>query len=108
MERIEMKMSKDMLVVAGQIAAERDITIGQLVRDLVAKEIERRKNSRPPNRADETLVAPLRARLAEDFAAAKKLQAKEFSDSRKIETRVKILIIIFAGLLVIRFKIVQD
>jgi len=85
MERIEMKMSLDMLHVAGQIAAERDITIGQLVRDLVAKEIERRKNARPPNRADEHLVAPLRARLAPDFAEAldwrdldSRLRAKDF------------------------------
>ena len=85
METVNFKIPYDMLRVAAQIAREDDVTIGQLLRDLLTKEISRRKNARPPNRADEQLVAPLRARLAPDFAGAsnwveleKRLKAKGF------------------------------
>ncbi len=70
MERVTFLMPEDMLRVAAQIARERDVTVGFLLRDLMKSEISRRKNARPPNRADEQLVAPLRARLAPDFAHA--------------------------------------
>jgi len=69
LERIEMKMHVDMLRAASALARRRDITVGQLVRDLLAREITR-AHARPPIRADERLVAPLRARLAEDLAHA--------------------------------------
>jgi len=68
-ERIEMKMHTDMLRAASQIARARDVTVGQLVRDLLAREISR-AHAKPPVRADERLVAPLRARLAPDLADA--------------------------------------
>ncbi|WP_136439627.1 hypothetical protein [Pacificoceanicola onchidii] len=70
MEQVYFQLPHDMLVVAAQMARERDITVGQLVRNLLASEISRRKNARPPNRADEQLVAPLRARLAPVIAEA--------------------------------------
>lgn len=60
-----------MRVVAGEIARDRDITLGQLIRDLLNAEISRHKNARPPNRADEQLVAPLRARLAPLISASR-------------------------------------
>ena len=69
LQRIEMKMQVDMLRAASALARRRDITVGQLVRDLLAREITR-AHARPPIRADERLVAPLRARLAEDLAHA--------------------------------------
>ena len=60
------------------LCAEADITLGQLVRDLLSKEVSRRRNARPPVRADERLVAPLRARLAPPLAAARNwTQAQE-------------------------------
>jgi CubicO group peptidase (beta-lactamase class C family) len=85
METVQFKISEDMMRVGAMLAREEDITLGQLIRNLLAKEISRRKNARPPNRADEHLVAPLRARLAPDFAYAKtwddlqkRLQAKGY------------------------------
>ncbi|SFN54171.1 hypothetical protein SAMN04487859_104146 [Roseovarius lutimaris] len=65
-----MKMHDEMLHAAARIASERDITLGQMIRDLLAREIARAQNARPPVRADERLVAPLRARLAGDLAEA--------------------------------------
>lgn len=55
---------------ARRLALAQDITMGQLVRDLLAREVARRHRARPPVRADERLVAPLRARLAGDLAHA--------------------------------------
>ncbi|MBO6885540.1 MAG: hypothetical protein JJ869_18470 [Marivita sp.] len=68
---MQFKISEDMMRVGSMPAREEDITLGQLIRNLLAKEISRRMNARPANRADEHLVAPLRARLAHDFAFAK-------------------------------------
>ena len=70
MEQVSLKLPRDMLIVARDIAQDRDITVGQLVRNLLSSEISRHKNARPPNRADEQLLAPLRARLAPLFADA--------------------------------------
>ena len=63
-------MHDELLYAARQIALKRDISVGQLVRDLVAREISRDRIAKPPVRADEQLIAPLRARLATDLAEA--------------------------------------
>ncbi|MET4127591.1 hypothetical protein [Roseovarius sp. MBR-6] len=79
MERVEMKMPQELLHAAARLAKERDVTVGQMIRDLLAREISRACNARPPIRADERLVAPLRARLAGDLAGARnwrELQAR--------------------------------
>ena len=68
--RITIAMSESLRIVAEEIAQDDDISLGQLIRDLLSKEISRRRNARPPVRADEQLVAPLRARLASDLAHA--------------------------------------
>lgn len=70
MERMHLKLSIEMLHAAAAIARERDVTLGQMVRDLLAREISRHQKARPPVRADEQLVAPLRARLASDLASS--------------------------------------
>ncbi len=57
-----------------KLAQERDISLGQFFRDAALREIKddlRRKKAKMPVRADERLVAPLRALLADDFAFAK-------------------------------------
>ncbi|MCC1493818.1 relaxase/mobilization nuclease domain-containing protein [Cognatishimia sp. F0-27] len=75
MERVTLKLSEHAIAAAGRIARDQDITLGQLIRDLLDKEIARRRcDARPPNRADERLLAPLRARLAPSFAEAKDWQ----------------------------------
>ncbi|MEL7011824.1 MAG: hypothetical protein AAFO72_00950 [Pseudomonadota bacterium] len=66
-----MKLHPELADATHRMARERDVTIGQLVRDLLAQEISRAKRARPPVRAEEQLIAPLRARLAEDLAHAK-------------------------------------
>lgn len=54
-----------------EIAIEHDISLGQVVRNALAREIARQtKCAKPPVRADEQLIAPLRARLAPDLAHA--------------------------------------
>lgn len=68
--RIEILLPAELAGAAQRLAREADITVGQLVRDLLAREVGRRARSRPPVRADERLVAPLRARLAGDLAYA--------------------------------------
>ena len=70
MERVDMKMHREMLQQASKIARARDVTLGQMIRNLLAREISRTTHARPPVRADERLVAPLRARLATDLAEA--------------------------------------
>ncbi|MYM55589.1 hypothetical protein [Thalassovita mangrovi] len=70
MTPVELKLHPEMLRAAAALARDRDITVGQLVRDLLAREISKARQARPPSRADERLVAPLRARLAPILAKA--------------------------------------
>ncbi|VAV89969.1 hypothetical protein MNBD_ALPHA07-1881 [hydrothermal vent metagenome] len=70
MKRVDMKMHHEMLHQASKIARARDVTLGQMIRDLLAREISRATHARPPVRADEQRVAPLRARVATDLAEA--------------------------------------
>lgn len=69
-EKAHLRLSVELRDAAAAIARQRDITLGQLIRDLLAREVSRHNNTRPPIRADERLVAPLRARLADDLAFA--------------------------------------
>ena len=66
--RISIALTASLQLVAQEMAQEDDISLGQLIRNLLSKEISRRRNARPPVRADEQLIAPLRARLAIDLA----------------------------------------
>lgn len=69
-ERVTILLGAPLAAETRALAAEQDISPGQLIRDLLAKEVTRRRKARPPVRADERLVAPLRARLAPDLAEA--------------------------------------
>lgn len=69
-ERVTIRLGTPLAAETRRLAAELDISPGQLIRDLLAKEVTRRRQARPPVRADERLVAPLRARLAADLAEA--------------------------------------
>lgn len=53
------------------IALAEDVSIGQVIRDAITRDLRRRASAKTPVRADEPLVAPLRALLADDFAYAK-------------------------------------
>lgn len=65
-----MKLHPEMMRAADLFAKERDITLGQLIRNLLRDEISRHRSARPPVRADERLVAPLRACPANHLAEA--------------------------------------
>jgi hypothetical protein len=65
--------------VLERIASDDDVSVGQIIRDAVNRDIRRRAEAKTPVRADERLVAPLRALLADDFAYARtwaELQAR--------------------------------
>ncbi len=68
MDQVYIKLSREMRVELCRLARRDDVSPGQIIRDLIDKEIRRRLDARPPVRADERLVAPLRARLADDLA----------------------------------------
>ena len=69
-ETCEVQLGKSLREAAINLAVEQDISLGQLVRIALTKEIARANNAKPPVRADERLLAPLRARLAHDLAHA--------------------------------------
>lgn len=68
---ITIKMPEPLLEATRRLALESDISVGQFVRHAVSDEIKRcTRNAKTPNRADERLLAPLRALLAADFGQA--------------------------------------
>ncbi|PRX37315.1 hypothetical protein SAMN05216257_101337 [Meinhardsimonia xiamenensis] len=79
MERASFRLPREMRAALERMAAEEDVSPGQILRRLIDREIARRARAKPPVRADERLLAPLRARLADDLAHApgwRELQAR--------------------------------
>lgn len=71
MHEITLKLPAATLAALRRIADEDDMTPGQIIRAAISAEIgRRRKAAKTPVRADERLVAPVRALLADDFAYA--------------------------------------
>ncbi len=70
--RITLTLDDPLLRAARDVADRREITIQQLLRDALKAELARaHRKAKSPVRADERLIAVLRARLAEDFAYAR-------------------------------------
>lgn len=69
-ETVTLKLPRAMILALQYVAAKDDIAIGQIIRDAVTRDLIRRQKAKTPVRADEALVAPLRALLADDFAYA--------------------------------------
>lgn len=68
---VEIRLHDVQLSALRKLAADRDVSPGQVIRDCLDAEIRRAlKPVKTPNRADERLVAPLRALLADDLAYA--------------------------------------
>ncbi|MEM9784990.1 MAG: hypothetical protein AAF801_00710 [Pseudomonadota bacterium] len=70
MKTISLRLQPEMLAALDQIAQADDATIGGLIRDAVKRDLYRRSRAKTAQRADERLVAPLRALLADDLAYA--------------------------------------
>ena len=73
MEQIEVTLQLPAVMIGAlKIAADQeDVSVGQIIRDAITRDLQRREKAKTPVRADERLVAPLRALLADDFAYAK-------------------------------------
>ncbi len=72
MDNVTVKLPREMREVAERLAQARDVSLGQVLRDALASELQRsmRATVRTPNRAQEQILGPLRALLAQDFAQA--------------------------------------
>ena len=81
---ITIKMPEAMYDATRRLALESDISVGQFVRHAVSDEIKRcTRNAKTPNRADERLLAPLRALLAADFGLSKSWEELQSRLNRK-------------------------
>lgn len=71
MEQVTLKLLTPQLEAAERLARRRDVTIGQVLRDALAAELRRAGDvAKTSARADEQLLAPLRALLAPIVAEA--------------------------------------
>jgi hypothetical protein len=68
---IILRLSDVTLAALEREARAEDTTVNHIIRDAIDRDLRRRAPAKTPVRADERLVAPLRALLADDFAYAK-------------------------------------
>jgi len=68
---VTIRLSTTMIAALKHVAVQDDVSIGQLIRDAITRDLRRRSAAKTSVRADERLVAPLRALLAHDFAYAR-------------------------------------
>lgn len=59
-------MPSEMVAALRQLAGDEDTSVGNLIRDAIKRDLYRRSRAKTARRADERLVAPLRALLADD------------------------------------------
>ncbi len=69
-DTVTLKLPRAMVIALKLVASDADLTPGQIIRDAITRDLIRRQKAKTPVRADEALVAPLRALLADDFAYA--------------------------------------
>jgi len=70
MESVFVKLPAPAVEALNRIARQEDVSVGQIIRDALNRDFRRREKAKKSVRADERLVAPLRALLADDFAYA--------------------------------------
>lgn len=70
MQELTVQLPSETILALQALADETDNTVGSLIREAITRDLRRRAEAKTPNRADEQLVAPLRALLAHDFAYA--------------------------------------
>jgi hypothetical protein len=71
LHEVILKLPEATLAALKRVAAKEDVSVGTIVRDAINRDLTRREKAKTPIRADERLVAPLRALLADDFAYAR-------------------------------------
>ncbi|MDZ4136604.1 MAG: hypothetical protein U1D06_13575 [Paracoccaceae bacterium] len=69
-ESLTVMLSRPMILALQRIAVVEDVTVGQVIRNAISRDLSRREKAKTPVRVDERLVAPWRALLADDFAYA--------------------------------------
>ena len=74
MEWIDVKLQPDLADAARALAAWRDVTVSQLVRDLVRREVDLTALVAPPEPSASHPFAALRARFLSDFTKARNWQ----------------------------------
>jgi hypothetical protein len=67
---IPLRLPDVTLAALERAARDDDTSVGHVIREAIERELRRRAPAKTPVRADERLVAPLRALLADDFAFA--------------------------------------
>ena len=67
---ITLRLSDVTLAALENEARADDTSVSDIIRDAIERDLRRRSPAKTPVRADERLVAPLRALLADDFAFA--------------------------------------
>ena len=67
---VTIRLAAPMLAALKAAAEAEDASVGHIIRDAITRDLRRREAAKTPVRADERLVAPLRALLAHDFAFA--------------------------------------
>lgn len=70
MDTTTIQIPPEMAAALRQIAGDEDTSVGAVIRDAVKRDLYRRTRAKTARRADERLVAPLRALLADDLAYA--------------------------------------
>jgi len=78
MESVSFKLPPEMVARLEDLARGDDVSVGQIIRTAVEREFRRRDSLRTPPRVDQRLLAPLRARVSDDFVAA-----RDWSDLRE-------------------------
>ncbi|GGD21789.1 ribbon-helix-helix protein, CopG family [Sinisalibacter lacisalsi] len=70
MESVSFKLPAEMMARLEGLARGDDVSVGQVIRWAIEREIRRRDALRTPPRVDQRMLAPVRARISEDFEAA--------------------------------------
>lgn len=74
MQTVTLKLPDVMLQAAQKLAAQNDVTVGQIVRDLLTREMREANRAKTSDRTDEQLLASLQTLLASDMARASSWQ----------------------------------
>ncbi|MEO0371709.1 MAG: hypothetical protein AAF231_09665 [Pseudomonadota bacterium] len=94
MEWVDVKLKSELADAARMLAQERGVTVSQLLRDLVTREIGMTHRAQPAETSQEQLVHALRDRLLPDFT-----QARSWSDlTARLKSKGYCLVVAGVGL----------